>query len=185
MTFGLSAEMDIVAGSGTMRVTLRSNPRARLIHVAVAVIAAVIVGVFILLGLGAQSGRFASFPLFGFVLFTLWSSLPASETIEIDNQKLVIRREKLGWTRTSEYEIDKCTDFRANEKQNWILLPTAMWCKVGERTINFGQDMSYDQVAQVILELKRPAARSGSTFDAHGHYDPQLELSDAPLQSRR
>jgi len=153
MTFGLSAEMDIVAASGTIRVTLRSNPRARLIHVAVAVIA-VIVGV-ILLGLGAQSGRFASFPVFGFVLVTLWSSLAASETIEIDDQKLVIRREKLGWTRTSEYEIDKCTDFRANERQNWILLPTALWCKVGERTINFGQDMSYDQVAQVILELKR------------------------------
>ena len=43
---------------------------------------------------------------------------------------------------------------RANERQNWIF-PTALWCKVGERTINFGQDMSYDQVAQVILELKR------------------------------
>jgi integral membrane protein DUF2244 len=155
MTFGLSAEMDIVAASGTMRVTLRSNPRARLIHVAVAVIVAVIVGVFMLLGLEAQSARFASFPVFGFVLVTLWSSLPASETIEIDDQKLVIRREKLGWTRTSEYEIDKCTDFRANERQNWILLPTALWCKAGERTINFGQDMSSDQVAQVILELKR------------------------------
>jgi len=150
MTFGLSAEMDIVAESGKMRVTLRSNPRARLIHVAVAVIAVIVA---VILGLGAQSGR-SSVPLFGFVLATLWSSLAASETIEIDDQKLVIRRKNLGWTRTSEYEIDKCTDFRANERQNWIF-STALWCKVGERTIRFGQDMSYDQVAQVILELKR------------------------------
>ena len=147
MTFGLSAEMDIVASAETMRVTLRSNPRARLIHVAVAVIA-VIVGVIL-----AQSGRSSS-PFFGLVVVALWSSLAASETIEIDDQKLVIRRKNLGWTRTSEYEIDKCTDFRANERQNWIF-PTALWCKVGERTIRFGQDMSYDQVAQVILALKR------------------------------
>jgi uncharacterized membrane protein len=147
MTFGLSAEIDIVAESGTMRVTLRSNPRARLIHVAVAVIALIVAVIL------AQSGR-SSAPFFGFVVVALWSSLAASETIEIDDQKLVIRRKNLGWTRTSEYEIDKCTDFRANERQNWIR-PTALWCKVGGRTINFGQDMSYDQVAQVILELKR------------------------------
>lgn len=42
MTFGLTAEMDIVAASGTLRVAIRSNPRARLIHVAVAVIVTVI-----------------------------------------------------------------------------------------------------------------------------------------------
>ena len=103
MTFGLSAEMDIVAESGMMRVSLRSNPRARLIHITVAV-TAVIVGVIL-----AQSGRYASFPAFALVLVTLWSSLAASETIEIDDQKLIIRRENFGWTRTSEYEIDKCT----------------------------------------------------------------------------
>ena len=90
----------------------------------------------------------------GFLIAILWSSLAESETIEIDDQKLVIRRKNLGWTRTSEYDIDKCTDFRANEKQNWIF-STALWCKAGEQRIAFGQDMSYDQVAQVILELKR------------------------------
>ena len=141
--------MDIVAEPGTMRVTLRSNPRARLIHIAVAV-AALILGVILIVGGEGTSSAFA----FGFVLVTLWSSVAASETIEIDNQKLVVRRKNLGWTRTSEYDIDKCTDFRANERQNW-LFSTALWCKVGERTINFGQDMSYEQVAQVILELKR------------------------------
>jgi hypothetical protein len=141
--------MDIVAEPGTMRITLRSNPRARLIHIAVAVVA-LIVGL-ILIGLGAHN---LNFVLWGFVLVTLWGSLAASETIEIDDQKLVIRRKNLGWTRTSEYDIDKCTDFRANERQNWIF-STALWCKAGERTIRFGQDMSYDQVAQVILELKR------------------------------
>ena len=134
MTFGLSAEMDIVAEPGKMRITLRSNPRARLIHIAVAVVAPIL-----------QSG---------FVLATLWGSLAESETIEIDDQKLVIRRKNFGWTRTSEYDIDKCTDLRANERQNWIF-PTALWCKAGEQKITFGQDMSYDQVAQVILELKR------------------------------
>lgn len=134
MTFGLSAEMDIVAEPGKMRITLRSNPRAHLIHIAVAVVAPIL-----------QSGL---------VLATLWDSLAALETIEIDDQKLVIRRENLGWTRTSEYDIDKCTDFRANERQSWMF-STALRCKAGERVINFGQDMSYDQVAHVISELKR------------------------------
>ena len=105
------------------------------------------------------------------------ASLASSETIEIDDEKLVIRRKNLGWTRTAEYEISKCTDLRANEKQNWIF-STALWCKVGGRVINFGQDMSYDQVAQLIVELKaKPAARCGPTFDAHGLHDPQFELS--------
>jgi len=155
MTFGLSAEMDIVAEPGAMRVTLRSNPRARLIHVAVAVVA-LIVGV-ILIGSG---GRASSVVCLGFILSTLWSSLAASETIEIGDQKLVIRRKNLGWTRTSEYDIDKCTDFRANERQNWIF-STALRCKVGEHAINFGQDMSYDQVARVILELKQNLPHAG------------------------
>ena len=134
MTFELSAEMDIVAEPGTMRITLRSNPRACFIHLAVAVVA-LIAG-------------------WGFVAGTLWGSLAESEAIEINNQKLVIRRKNLGWTRTSEYDIDKCTDFRVNERQTWWF-PTALWCKAGEQNIAFGQDMSYDQVAQVILELKR------------------------------
>jgi len=147
--------MDIVAEPGAMRVTLRSNPRARLIHVAVAVVA-LIVGV-ILIGSG---GRASSGVCLGFILSTLWSSLAASETIEIGDQKLVIRRKNLGWTRTSEYDIDKCTDFRANERQNWIF-STALRCKVGEHAINFGQDMSYDQVARVILELKQNLPHAG------------------------
>jgi hypothetical protein len=147
MTFGLSAEMDIVAAPGTLRVAIRSNPRARLIHVAVAVIVTVI-----FLGLRTHLGYESI--LFGFILVVLWGSLASSETIEIDDEKLVIRRKNLGWTRMSEYEIDKCTDLRPNEKQNWIF-STALWCKVGGHVINFGQDMSYDQVAQLIVELKR------------------------------
>src|SRR5215472_13492924 len=79
MTFGLSAEMDIVAEPGKMRITLRSNPRARLIHIAVAVVAPILG----LIGLGAHN---LNFMLWAFVLVTLWGSLAASETIEIDNQ---------------------------------------------------------------------------------------------------
>ena len=139
MTFGLSADMDIVAEPGTMRISLRSSPRACLIHFAVTVVA------LILACLTAAWGVLA---------VTSWDSLAESETIEINNQKLVIRRKNLGWTRTSEYDIDKCTDFRANERQTWWF-PTALWCKAGEQRIAFGQDMSYDQVAQVISELKR------------------------------
>jgi hypothetical protein len=63
--------------------------------------------------------------------------LAESETIEIDDQKLVIRRKNLCWTRTSEYDIDKCTDFRANERQNWWF-PTALWRKAGEQKLAFG-----------------------------------------------
>ena len=145
MTFGLSADMDIVAEPGTMRISLRSSPRACLIHFAVTVVA------LILACLTAAWGVLA---------VTSWGSLAESETIEINNQKLVIRRKNLGWTRTSEYDIDKCTDFRANERQNWIF-STALRCKVGEHAINFGQDMSYDQVARVILELKQNLPHAG------------------------
>ena len=89
MTFGLSADMDIVAEPGTMRISLRFSPRACLIHFAVAVVA------LILACLTAAWGVLA---------VTSWGSLAESETIEINNQKLVIRRKNLGWTRTSEYD---------------------------------------------------------------------------------
>lgn len=113
MKFELRAEMDIVAAPGTLRVTLRPNRPAILMHVGV-----VVVGVA--LTYLTRNVRLPPMVIFlGFVLVA-WFSFAVSETIEIDDQRLVIRTKNLGWTRTSEYGVSKCTDFRANERQSWI-----------------------------------------------------------------
>lgn len=163
--------MDIVAASGTLRVTLRPNRRALLIQAAGAAILAIMMDVPKWAGRG-----YLAILVCVLLLALIFSDVVVSETIEIDDQKLVVRRKNLAWTRTSEYEIDACTDFQASLNGEWIR-HCALWCKVGGRVISFGRDMSDDQAAQVILELKRNLPRAAHRLLMHTDLTDLAETS--------
>lgn len=138
--------------SGALHVTVRPSPRPWLLLFEAMLIAAFAASSFraragisrlenILSGVvvvGAAVGWFEQ--LFGF-----------SQVIEFDTKHLRIRTETLGWERTKEYPIEQCTDLQL---QNRSGDPHGLQCRIGWRTIEFGNYLSEEQATEVIAALQ-------------------------------
>ena len=79
--------------------------------------------------------------------------LKHSEVIEFDHEHLNVRRTVLGWERTSTYRVDSCSEltWRVQEGSDHF----ALECKVGVRTIRFGQYLSEAQAQEVLALLQK------------------------------
>ena len=77
----------------------------------------------------------------------------AEEIIEIDSQRLTIRKGIHGWERVREYQIDECSnlEWKAGGEGGGSYLT----CKVGRWPIKFGNRLSEDNATEILSALQR------------------------------
>jgi hypothetical protein len=74
-----------------------------------------------------------------------------SEEVEFDQKSLRVRTETFGWERTREYPIEQCSDLQV---QDLTGDPHGLQCRIGWRTIEFGDHLSEQQAIQVLSALQ-------------------------------
>jgi hypothetical protein len=146
-------KVDVVASSGMLRVTV--NPRPNWLGM----IAALAVAVF---GAYTLYRDWAHFPL-GIRVVWLWvvvSTVPllvyqffGEEIIEVDSRMLTIRKGVHGWERKREYRIEDCSELEW-EKGRKGKSP-GLTCRVGWRTVAFGDDLSEDDAIAILAALQQ------------------------------
>jgi hypothetical protein len=94
----------------------------------------------LLLALAATAVRF---------VFRFWMT----ESIEIDERKITIRKDVHGWERTREFEVKDCRELEwtgGSEDE-----PQRLQFKNGWRTIAFGEGLTEDQSIQILTALQQ------------------------------
>jgi hypothetical protein len=145
-------QIDVVASSGMLCVTVHPRPHWQA-------------------GLAVLGGDV----IFAAALYHFWSLAPSSirvfwiiillstllssvyeffgeEIIEIDSQKLTIRKGIHGWERKREYQINECSNLAwdAGRKGGSYLT-----CKVGRWPIRFGSKLSENDANEILSALQR------------------------------
>jgi hypothetical protein len=151
--FKQEADVEISATSGTLRVTVHPKPNWFLMLVEVAVVA------FFVVSLHNDWHRMTLLPR-GVWLWAIASAVVAwfyqlsgSEIIEFDAQKLTIRKDILGWQRTREYSIEDCHELEWREEKGKNG-KCRLQCKVGWRTVTFGEYVSDEKAIEVLTVLQ-------------------------------
>lgn len=145
--------VDIVPISGVLRVTLKAEP-----ELLRAGLEAAVLSVFMwfaslsFVGLPRlQQGLIAV--AVGSTVIGLLEMLRHRESmIEFGSEKLKIRRSVMGLMRTSECPIEKCSELTWREPNDENL--NSLECKVGFRTIRFGEGLSERQAQEVLAALQ-------------------------------
>ena len=106
----------------------------------------------------------------------LFYFLTGSETIEFDKNNLTIRRNLLGWQRTSQYPVEDCSEltWRDQEERG----EAALECNVGWRKIRFARHATEEDARDILALLQKelPEVATKMTRSAEGHYT-QLGLN--------
>jgi hypothetical protein len=92
-------------------------------------------------------GMVSSIPLLWFLLFG------NEEVIEIDTNKLTIRKGFHGWERKHEYQIVNCSELEWQKSGKGE--HPRLECKFGRRTISFGDDVSEADAVEILTALQR------------------------------
>lgn len=151
----LSADpaIEISNSSGVLRVTIypaRSWPIALLEFVVLAAAAAVIFG------------KWASMPFEFRAVFVigllsgaagLIFQISGTEVIEIDSNKMTLRKEVHGWERKREYEVRLCRELQWMERSEHS--PQRLQFKIGWRTITVGRGLTENQAIQILTALQQ------------------------------
>ena len=145
-------KVDVVASSGMLCVTIHPRP-----------------------GWQAALAALGGDVIFAVVLYQVWSATPLSvrivwlallpiillssvyeffgeEIIEIDSQKLTIRKGIHGWERKREYQIDECCnlEWSAGRKGS-----SHLTCKVGRWPVAFAKRLSESDADNIFLALQQ------------------------------
>ncbi|HEY6305010.1 MAG TPA: hypothetical protein VI488_00965 [Candidatus Angelobacter sp.] len=147
------AEVDMVNASGVFRVTIDyKHPVVILLYEAMAIAGALFLGwerqwTWI----SSLWGPWVVAALIALNLVVLGYRLTATEVIEFSDRQLVVSRTNLGWQRTSEYSLEKCSKLEWNKPWG---KPGTFRCKFGWRTISFGEYFSQEQADRLMAELQ-------------------------------
>jgi hypothetical protein len=146
-------EIQIATSSGTLAVTVRPRPNW--------LMALLIFGAELWLAWVAYKQWPMSPPFLRAIwLWALVSSVPAivyqfvgEEIIEIDAQKLTIRKGIHGWERKREFRIEECRELEWEEGGKGKHL--GLQCKVGWRTVKFGDNLSEKDAIEIMTALQQ------------------------------
>jgi hypothetical protein len=145
--------VEIVTASGTLRVTV--DPKPAWLPMLAEAIGIAVFGVFVVRGWASMTVWYRALLVWGIgSACVAWLyQLSGSEIIEFDAQKLVISKQILGWNRAREYALTDCRDLEWRE-------PTGegdtygLRCKVGWRTVKFGEYISENEAIEVLTALQ-------------------------------
>jgi hypothetical protein len=145
--------IDVVASSGMLRITVRPKPH---------VIETVSVCAIFVFSAGILYRDWPQTPIairffFLFVAVSVALSLlyrySGTEVIEFDMHRLIITKGIRGWERTNEYSVRDCRQLEwsgGGEDE-----PRGLRCKVGLRTVTFGDHISEDESIEILTALQR------------------------------
>lgn len=147
------AQVEISTLSGMLHVTVHPKTHWLLMLVEVAII--VILDVSLFREWAAISLLFRGLLLWGTIAAVIawFYQLSGSEVIEIDPQYLSLHKSVLGWDRTSKYRIGDCRELEYREQGENDRF--GLQCKVGWKTIRFGEYISEDKAIEILTLLQR------------------------------
>jgi ethanolamine utilization protein EutA (predicted chaperonin) len=163
--FDRSAQVDIVAVSGGVRVAIQPQPNAPLL---------LFEGIGIIFFAGITVHQWPHLSWLTRVFF-VWGDiagiiawlyqLSGTEEIEFDAQNLTICKNTLGWERRRQYPTASCSELewwpQSNESHRY-----ALRCKVGWRTIAFADYVSESQACEILAALQRNLPQVAQTMGA-------------------
>jgi hypothetical protein len=144
-------KVDVLTSSGMLCVTVHPRPHWLVVALGFDVIFAAVLYY-----------SWSSTPLFGRIIWmvilvsTLISSVyefSGEEIIEIDSQRLTIRKGIHGWERVREYQIDECSNLEWDAGGEGC--GSYLTCKVGRWPIRFGKGLSGDNATEILSALQR------------------------------
>jgi hypothetical protein len=145
-------KVDVVASSGMLCVTIHPRPnwQAGLAALGGDVIFAVVL--YQVWSVTPLSIRIIWLALLPFILLSSVYEFFGEEIIEIDSQKLTIRKGIHGWERKREFQIDECSnlEWSAGRKGGSHLA-----CKVGRWPITFAKRLSETDADEIFSALQR------------------------------
>ncbi len=144
--------IEIAVVSAAVRVTV--TPRPTLFGFLFDAVCVFVVSLFVARGWSSINILYRA--LIGFAgvgTIVAWSyQMFGSEVIEFDEQRLTLSKHNLGWIRSSEYPVADCRELQVAEQGDGTSY--GLQCKVGWRTIKFGQYMSEDEAVDVLSALQ-------------------------------
>jgi hypothetical protein len=145
------ARIQIVFASGGLRAGLQPSRNWLLLLVEAAII--FLIAVWTLRGwptISLIDRGFALLILLGATTGWFEQLAGSPEIIEFDSKQLRIRRKKFGWEYIEDYPIQKCSDL---EPRKYGEHHRGLQCKLGWRTIEFGDYLSEEQANEVLAAL--------------------------------
>ena len=147
-------DVEIALISGVLRVTVRTKP-----DIFAAVFEALALSAF----LWMASRSFMSLPRIdqfwlalvegGAVVGIIEMLQHRESLIEFSSENLVIQHPLMGFMRTSQYPVAKCSELTWREPNDED--KTVLQCKVGFRTIRFGARLSEAQAQEILAALQK------------------------------
>lgn len=144
--------VEIVTLSGSVRVTIDPTPARPVLLVGAVVTTAFAIMVF---------RAWTSVP-FLYRILLLWAvasgvvawlyRLSGSEIVEFDDRTLTIRKQNLGWNRTTEYSVSDCRELQCHTQSEGDSY--GLECKLGWRTVKFAEYISEDEAIEVLTALQ-------------------------------
>ncbi|HEY6386621.1 MAG TPA: hypothetical protein VIX91_13160 [Candidatus Acidoferrum sp.] len=105
--------------------------------------------------------------------------LSGTEIIEIDSNKITLRKEVHGWGRKREYEIKECRELEWMEGSEDA--PQRLQFKFGWRTITFGKSLTENQAIQILTALQQALPNVAQQLCSHPegkkHFNSGTELA--------
>ena len=151
--FNKAANIDVVATSGMLRVTV--HPRLHWLVGFLELAGMIIFAVYIYRSWGQLTFWFRVL-LAGGLCSTVLSFLyqmSGTEVIEFDAQKLTISKGIHGWERKREHRIEDCSELEWTEGSEDT--HAALKCKVGWKTVTFGEYISENEAIEILTALQR------------------------------
>jgi hypothetical protein len=145
-------KIDVVASSGMLCVTIHPRPN---LQAALAALGGDVIFPVVLYRVWSAipfSIRIVWLALLPFILLSSVYEFFGEEIVEIDSQKLTIRKGIHGWERKREYQIDECSnlEWSAGRKGG-----SHLTCKVGRWPITFAKRLSETDGDEIFLALQR------------------------------
>jgi hypothetical protein len=144
-------KIDVTATSGRISVTVHPRPHwlAGFVTLGGDLIFAVVLYRF--WSIAPVSIRAIWIIILGSTLFSSVYQFLGEEIIEIDSQKLTIRKGIHGWERTREYQINECSNFEWNPGRKG---GSYLTCNVGRWPIKFGNRLSENDAGEIMSALQ-------------------------------
>jgi hypothetical protein len=151
--FGNDAKVDVLASSGVLRVIVHPKP-----HWFVALLELVGMAIFVTIIYRSWGQMHLTLRILfsaGFIstVLGLLYQMSGTEVIEFDAQKLTISKGVHGWERRREYQVKDCSELEWIEGSENTC--PGLKCKVGWRTIKFGEYLSETQAVEILTALQR------------------------------
>ena len=173
MEFFKTRKIEIVGSSGRLRVTIL--PKYPWISVPIGITAILFFGLFLYRSWAELSLFLRTMYVWAIVggVLALVYQLSGREIIEFSSDKLSVCKDIHGWERKKEYQTQECSGLEwergAGEDRQ-----AGLKCKVGSKTIRFGEGLSEEESIEILVALDRylpeVAQKLRSYPDAKEHF---------------